>query len=219
MVDLKEIKAVIFDQDGLMFNTEDIYRAAIVEMGARRGKLFTDEIHRRMMGRGVLEDVTILKDAWHLPDSPQALFDERRSLFLKDVEVMIRPETGLTQLIQTLTDRKIRLCIVTGSSRELTEQNLKRFDLTSAFEFVITGEEVKQGKPAPDFYLAAVERLGLSSHRCLAIEDSVNGILSAKSADCFAFAVPNKYNQNDDFSKADDRFQTLTEIAELFQKP
>jgi HAD superfamily hydrolase (TIGR01509 family) len=215
--DISGIKAVIFDMDGLMFNTEHVYRAAIERMGRTRGKVFTNEIHRRMMGRGVLEDVGVLKEAWDLPESREELFQERRKLFLELVDKMIKPAPGLIELLEVLRATGMRLAIVTGSSRELAERNLGKFVLKEPFEFVIDGEMVDHGKPDPEFYMTATRRLGLLPHECLAIEDSVNGIRSAKAAGCMAFAVPNEFNKEDDFSLADSTFDSLTQIAELFQ--
>ncbi len=218
MIDLTKIEAVIFDQDGLMFNTEDVYRAAIERMGLKRGKVFTNEIHRKMMGRAAYEDVSVLLEAWGLNEDVHAAFEERQRDFIEASDSLMHPEPGLFELLDAVEQLGLRKAIVTGSVRALTDRNLSKFNLQDRFELIVTGESVTHGKPDPEIYRLATNKLQLDPANCLVLEDSVNGIRSAKAAGCQAFAVPNKFNQDDDFSMADARFRSLTEIAELFQR-
>jgi len=216
MFDIKTIKAVIFDMDGLMFNSEDVYRAATNIIAKRRGKIFSDAIHQQMMGRSALEDTQILVDEWGLNETSEVIFNEREVLYKKIVDKEIVAEKGLFDLLNILEKRSIRKCIATGSVKEIADINLSIFDLQDRFEFILSGESVIHGKPDPEVYNLAINRLELASDECLVLEDSINGTKSGKAAGCRVFSVPNKYSKNLDYSDADTIFDDLSQIAELF---
>ena len=211
-------KAVIFDMDGLMFNTEDIYRAASTKIAESRGKTFTDEIHRKMMGRAALEDTQIFVDELQLDDTSKEIFDEREEMYKQIVKNEIEAEQGLFKLLDILDKKDLRKCIVTGSVREIVDINLSLFSLQDRFEFILSGESVIHGKPDPEVYNLATKKLQLASGECLVLEDSVNGTVSGKAAGCVVFAVPNKYSKNADYSKADQIFNNLLEVSRLFEE-
>ncbi|MFH1632000.1 MAG: HAD family phosphatase [bacterium] len=216
--DLSKIKAVIFDMDGLMFNTEEIYRMAQTEMARRRGKEFTDEIHRGMMGKASGEDVQVMLDAWGLDEDQMKAFNERNELFLSFVDDHIEPEKGLMRLIEVLSDNNMRMMIASGSTKQIIEKNVTKYNVQDRFEYILSGDEVKYGKPDPEMYLKAVGMLRSTPGQCLVIEDSVNGVISGKKAGCAVFAVPNKWSKDSDFSQADAVFDDLDQIADLFDQ-
>ncbi len=123
-MNLANIKAVIFDMDGLMFNTEDIYRMAIIKMGESRGKEFKDEIHQKMMGKAAYEDVRVLIDEWGLDETAEDLFKEREKNFQDFFEIRIKAEKGLFELIDAINSHGLRKVIVTGSVMNIAKMSL-----------------------------------------------------------------------------------------------
>lgn len=212
----RNVLAVIFDMDGLMFNTEDVYKQVMIDMGKKRGKVLTVEVHQKMMGKANHEDIRILLDFWGLNEDVAKVANERRQMYVEVMNTNTKAQKGLFNLLNVLEARKIEKAIATGTIGWLTEKNLELFNLSSRFKRIISGEMVTKGKPNPEIYLLAVKSLGLEPEQCLALEDSVNGVMAAKSAGCKVFAVPNRYSINQNFSIADGVFESLADIANLF---
>lgn len=200
---MEKVLAVIFDMDGLIFDTEKLFYVANKEVAQRRGKNFTLEIMRKMMGQKSLDAIEIMIKELGINEDPQKVLDERTDIYVSLLKTVSQPMPGLFPLLDLLEKNNIRKCIATASRKEWVKILFDRFDLKNKFEFIITGEEVEFGKPNPAIYLKAVERLNLPASICVALEDAENGIKSAKAAGCMAIAVPNEFTKGHDFSEAD----------------
>ncbi|MDP2631722.1 MAG: HAD family phosphatase [Candidatus Uhrbacteria bacterium] len=212
-INISNIKAVIFDMDGLMFNSELVYRAALEEMAKRRGRIFTDAIHRSMMGKAAIEDIRVLLNAWNLKEDPREAFIERNDLYISLVDHLLKPMPGLIELLDTIKNKELRMAIATGSERRIVDINLSTYKLDFGyFELIISGDGIKNGKPDPEIYNKTVQLLALKPIECLVIEDSLNGVIAAKATGCKAFAVPNQWSDPKDFNMADNVFASLEQI-------
>ncbi|MCG8583215.1 MAG: HAD family phosphatase [Pirellulales bacterium] len=209
-------KAVVFDLDGLMFNTEELYRHVGSELLARRGKPCTQELLNAMMGRSVLVSLSIMVE-WHsLDDTPEALSVESQEIFAEILDDRLEPMHGLFELLDALESGGIPKAIATGSRRVLVENVLSRFDLAPRFEFVLTSDEVSNGKPHPEIYLKSAARLGYEPGEILVLEDSENGCRSAVAAGTFVVAVPGDHSHHHDFTGASLSIDNLAD-ARLFE--
>lgn len=198
-----KISAVIFDMDGLMFDTESLFSIVQNKIAKRRGKEFTLEIKGKMMGQKALHAIEIMLRELGIEEDPTKVFQEQNKEYLELLRNQSQPMPGLIELLNFLEENQIRKCIATSSMREWVNILMTRFHLGPRFEFIITGEDVTLGKPNPEMYLKAVDQLNILASNCLVLEDSSNGVRAGKSAGCFTVAVPTDLTRNQDFSMAD----------------
>jgi len=189
--------------DGLMFDTEFAYSVVQEKMCSKRGVVFSLEMKNKLMGKRANEVMDLLREFWLGSETVEELLVEQDGDLVRLYNLEVQKLYGLDQLLESLGNAGVRKCIGTSSRRFLVDVLLNRFDLQSEFEFVISGDDVKRGKPDPEIYNKCVRSLGLDASECLVLEDSRNGILSGKSAGCHAVAIPYTYTNNEDFSPAD----------------
>lgn len=205
--------------DGLMFNTEDVYYLAFEEMGTERGKTYTKDMARSLMGRGPLEGVAWLKGQWGLAEDAVVLLQERNERYSNLVDDQIRIMDGLSELLDALERIPLRKAVVTSAIGEIAERHLNQFRLRERFELVVTADHVIHAKPDPEIYQLAMRQMGLEPGTCLVLEDSENGIRSGKAAGCHAIAIPNPFNREAPFPEADAVVGSLKDILPLFPFP
>lgn len=196
------MRAVVFDMDGLMFNTEDVYTEVGTLMLARRGHEFTPELKHKMMGTRPQPGFELLIRECNLSDTWEELATESNRLFLELVGDRIQPMPGLMDLLDALEAAGIPKAIGTSSTGELVHACLGSFDLEPRFEFILCAEDIVNGKPHPEIYLTAAKRLAVSPTEMMVLEDSQNGCLAAVAAGAFAVAVPGDHSREHDFSRA-----------------
>jgi HAD superfamily hydrolase (TIGR01509 family) len=200
--DIPSIRAVVFDLDGLMFNTEDIFNEVGRIVLDRRGKVMGRELLQQMMGRRAPEALQIMIDFHNLPDTVPGLIDETRTLFTELAVDRLAPMPGLYELLERIETRGLVKGVATSSGRRYLEDILNRFDLLSRFHLTLAAEDVTHGKPHPEIYLTAARRLGVEPHEMLVLEDSHAGTSAAVSASAFAVSIPNEQSRHQDFSHA-----------------
>ena len=196
------IKAVVFDLDGLMFNTEDIFNEVGRLVLARRGKEMTRELLQQMMGRRAPEAIQRMIEFHELPDTVLGLIDETRVLFTELAGDRLAPMPGLYTLLEHIEMRGMVKGVATSSGRRYLEEILNRFELLERFHLTLTAEDVTHGKPHPEIYLTAAERLGVAPGEMLVLEDSHAGTSAGVSANAVVVSVPNDHSRHQDFSHA-----------------
>lgn len=196
------LRAVVFDLDGLMFNTEDLYDLVGERILARRGQQFTPELKRAMMGRPSPVALQIMIDRHQLQDTVDQLEQESDVLFAEILATDLAPLAGLESLLDALEAAALPKAIATSSRRSFTQAVLSQFALEPRFAFLLTSEDVVQGKPHPEIYLKAARRLGVPPQQVLVLEDSENGCRAAVAACAYTVAVPSPHSHGHDFSGA-----------------
>ena len=196
------MRAVVFDMDGLMFNTEDVYTLVGVELLRRRGCEFTDEVKAKIMGMQPRMAFTVMIEHCHLDDTWQAMAAESNRLFLDYLDDNLAMMPGLMELLDALERAGIPKAIGTSSSRELVTACLRPFNLQGRFRFVLAAEDIAHGKPHPEIYLTAARRFETPPAEMLVLEDSRNGCLAAAAAGAYVVAVPGDHSRDHDFSMA-----------------
>jgi HAD superfamily hydrolase (TIGR01509 family) len=195
-------RAVVFDLDGLMFNTEELYVEVGTEILRRRGCEFTPELLDRMMGRPSAVARQIMIDTHGLAATVEDLLRETDELFPEILRVRLAPMPGLMDLLMALELRDFPKGIATSSRRPFVERVLGQFDLQPRFRFVLTSEDIVHGKPDPEIYLKAADHLDLQPSQMLVLEDSQNGCRAAVAAGAITVAVPSGHSHRHDFSGA-----------------
>ena len=194
--------AVVFDMDGLMLNTEDVFDLAGDELLARRGLKMTDPIRHQMIGRRPHEAFTAMKELTGITDRIEDLMDETRELFAAHAATSLACMPGLINLLNRVERAGLPRAVATSSPRGYMEDLLSRFELLQRFQVTLTAEDVNQGKPHPEIYLTAADRLQIRPDQMLVLEDSETGAKAAAAAGARVVAVPNQHTAFGDFSMA-----------------
>ena len=196
----QKIDAVVFDMDGLMFNTEDLYDQVGDAILLKRGKRFTNDVKLAMMGLPGDKAFQVMIDRCELEDSIEQLQNETEALFAEMLPREIRTMPGLLELLDRLEQKGIPKGIATSSHQRFASVALSQFDLQPRFEFVLTAESVTQGKPHPEVYLLAAEKMKVHPNSILVLEDSQTGSTAAAAAGACVIAVPTEHSKACDFS-------------------
>jgi HAD superfamily hydrolase (TIGR01509 family) len=185
-----QVRAVIFDLDGTLVDSEPTYYEADRRLLARRGIAFSVEDKRRYVGGGNLSMMEDLKRRYGLAESPEALCLEKNRLYLELAPGSIRPFPEMTAFVEALGRRGLPLAVASGSSPEAIGPVLESAKLRAAFLVLVSAEEVPGGKPAPDIFLEAARRLCVEPAACLVVEDAWQGVLGARRAGMRCLAIP-----------------------------
>src|SRR3989338_1740189 len=211
-----EIKAVIFDFDGLLFNSEPIWDRAYDIFLKKHNIQDRPEYWDKMTGMGLREAVKLMIDKFGLEGDPKELTEDWRrifyEIFLKEKDVLMK---GSKDLIKSLSRRGLVIGLTTGGHTEvMTNQILAKTGILSYFSLVVSSDDVQKGKPAPDVYIYAVDKLNLKPENCLALEDSANGVLAAKAVGLKVFGINADKKIRAELEKigADRVFQNLLEV-------
>lgn len=184
------IDAVVFDLDGVLLQSEEVWDAVRERYVRRRGGRYDEEVQRAMMGMSAPEWSRYLHDEAGVPDEPDAINRD----VVEGMLATYRNELPLLSdavAVVRRTAAAFPLALASSSNREVFEAVLELAGLADCFQATVSSEEVTRGKPAPDVYLEAARRLGVLPERCTAVEDSHAGIRSAKSAGMRVVAIPN----------------------------
>jgi len=196
------IAAVVFDLDGLMFNTEDVFNITGRELLRRRGKVMTHELLTQMMGRRPHEAFAAMIQMHELLETYEELLEESRIIFEALLLEHLAPMPGLFELLDLIEMRGLTKGVATSSPREYLEDILGRFDLLDRFDFTLTAEDVTHGKPHPEIYLTAAARAGVKPEVMLVLEDSQAGTQSAAAAGAVVVSVPHEISRSHNFDGA-----------------
>jgi HAD superfamily hydrolase (TIGR01509 family) len=184
--------AVLFDMDGLLLDTEPLWSIAEVELAGRLGGVWDDEIKAEVVGTRldvaiptILRHYGVEPSKDHVAEATAFLLDRMVALFATDLPLHV----GATELVDELRARGVPLALVSSSFRVLVDAAMRLFG-ADRFDVTIAGDEVTHGKPHPEPYLTACERLGVPPQRAVVIEDALSGVLSAEAAGCAVVAVP-----------------------------
>ena len=184
------IEAVVFDLDGVIVDSEHVWDEQRRRLAEERGGRWHDQASRDMMGMSSLEWSRYMHDVIGLTESPEEINAEvvRRMVAVYREELPLLE--GAVDAVEALAG-VWPLGLASSSNRELIDLVLRVSGLERWFAATVSSEEVARGKPAPDVYLEAARRLGVPADRCAAVEDSENGIRSAKAAGMRVVAIPN----------------------------
>ncbi len=205
------IKAVLFDMDGLMFDTESAYTLVQENMSTRRGKTFTMDVKTPLMGKRAGDVMSLLNEYWGRNEDIDTLLKEQDSELIELYKLHVEKMSGLDDILSFLNKNNIRKCIGTSSRRFLVDLLLKKHSLENEFEFIISGDVVQHGKPHPEIYTKCLESLELQGSECLVLEDSLNGIKAGNAAGCKTCALPSLFTSHEDFSVATLSANTLSD--------
>jgi HAD superfamily hydrolase (TIGR01509 family) len=209
------VDAVIFDMDGLMLDTEPVYRMAWQRASAECGYAISDELHLRLLGLKTEDAEQVLRQefgAGFSVDAFRTLCSEHEPAAFRDYG--LRKKSGLDELLALLNARRISKAVATSASRDRALSLLSTTAVLGQFDVVVTGDEVARGKPSPDLFLLAARRLETANSSCLVLEDAEAGVLAAHAAGMQVFVVPDLKQPSADVVKlAAGVFESLVAVA------
>jgi HAD superfamily hydrolase (TIGR01509 family) len=182
--------AVCFDNDGLLLETESAWTRAEVVLFGRRGREFTDDHKRYLIGSAGAVGARKLEEMLELPGHGWALLGELNELVMAELPKGVEPMPGAIELVDALRERGTPVALVSNSPREFVELALATAGVGERFDIVLSREDVNAGKPAPDLYLAACEALGVAPANAIGLEDTATGIAALKAAGMTAVGIP-----------------------------
>ena len=187
-----KIKAIIFDFDGLLVNTEELAIMAYDQFLKRRGINFDHGLLSEMMGRPALVNIRFIKERYNLEGDPEVLLSERREITRALFEERMALMDGVTELLERVKNWNVKCAIASGGTREIIEPALKRLGVKDGFSVVVATEDLirSKGKPDPEVFFLAARKLGVDPNECLALEDSPLGVEAARAAGMRVIFVP-----------------------------
>ncbi|MCC2254991.1 HAD family phosphatase [Ruminococcus sp. CLA-AA-H200] len=192
-----ECRGAIFDMDGLLFDTEKVFQQTWHEIAYERGVTLPDSYAREISGT-TGEDSRKIVEKYYKTTDGRAVIEECKRRVRKKLEKNVPEKPGVENILRRFRENGIRTAVASSSDKELIENNLRVTGLAGYFDEVVSGKEVKRGKPAPDIFLLAAERIGCSPCECYVFEDSENGIRAGAAAGCFAVMVPDLVTPSDE---------------------
>jgi HAD superfamily hydrolase (TIGR01509 family) len=199
---MKNPNLVIFDMDGLLFDTERPSFKAMKKSMEKYGFSYSLEMYKKMIGLSGPQCEDVLKNDFGSDFTFKPISDDYDVEFRKIInEEGIVLKQGATKLLDKLDKRKIKRCIASSSSCETIQYYLSLSGLSDRFDFYISGEEVKQGKPYPDIFLEACKRAKVTPESSLVLEDSLNGLRAAVGANINCIIVPDLIEPNEEMKK------------------
>ena len=192
---LNKAKAVIWDMDGVIADTAPYHFRAWQDVFQKRGANFTEDDFKRNFGQ---RNDTITRNTLGNELSPkeiEIIANEKEQNYRQRVKGNIRPLPGAIQLLRGLKKYGFVQAIASSAPIENIQLVLRGLDIENLFQAIVSGKEVKEGKPSPQVFLLAAERLGVKPHNCIVIEDAVAGVAAAKRGGMHCIAVTNTHSQ------------------------
>ena len=218
-----ELKNVIFDMDGVIFDSERLYIECNKEVAARHGitdMQLIEDVSKKCIGVTSTETRRIMRECLGEDFPLEAVWSEASKLFGEKADngkLPVKP--GVNEILQFLKDRGVRTAIASSTKTEIVKKELRNAGLIDYFDEIVGGDMIKRSKPEPDSFLTAAESLGVKAEECYIIEDSFNGIRAAKASGGFPIMVPDILQPDDEIKeKAGIILDSLLEVIKYFEQ-
>ncbi len=201
------IKAIIFDLDGVLIDSEPTAYAILREMVSEYGgDISLTDYTTKYLGRTVAMGMTTIKNTFNAPEDEDVLFDKYLRLEKEKVAAGIPLKPGVVELLDFLKSNDYKMIVASSSIRERAKKILEHHNILKYFDDLVFGYEVPRGKPYPDIFLKACEKLNVNPDNAIVIEDSEAGIEAAYSAKIPVICIP-------DMKKPDERHQKMAQFV------
>jgi HAD superfamily hydrolase (TIGR01509 family) len=210
----KSVAGVIYDMDGLLLDTEPFYTRVSQLIAARYGKVFDWSVKSRMIGKRAADSAKVFTESLNLPMTPEEYLTARESM-LEELFPQADPLPGAVRLTQHLHQHGVPQAVATSSNHRHYALKVSRHHAWfSIFDCIVIGDDpaVRRGKPAPDMFLLAADRIGIPAAECLVFEDSPVGVEAACAAGMPVIAVPDPHMNPEAFGAAKQVLRGLNEF-------
>jgi len=185
-----QLRAVIFDVDGLMLDTESVAREIWMSEASRMGFPMDAKLYKQLIGRTYPDIEKLLHTHYAGRTDVRTYIDGCLAAYVERIRKPIAKRPGLEAVLKFCETRSLRRAVGTSAGRSLVEIKLRSGGVEGRFEVIVTGSDVSRGKPAPDGFLECTRRLALGAGECLVLEDSPSGVKAAKAAGMRVLMIP-----------------------------
>jgi beta-phosphoglucomutase family hydrolase len=209
------LKAVIFDMDGVIIDSEPLHFESDRRTLETYGVQLDFDGMKRFIGVPDAQTYEILIQEHHIQASVEELL--KKQIELKETvfrQVQLEPMEGLLELLDALETWGFKIGLASSSKKAFIEYVLDRLGIQHRFQAVVSGEETQRGKPEPDIFLEAARRLGCAPHQCAVIEDSTHGVQAGRRAGMFVYGIHNPNSGEQDLSQAHLQVHHLKTVKE-----
>jgi DNA helicase-2/ATP-dependent DNA helicase PcrA len=213
-----EYKAIIFDLDGTLLDTEGIHYKSWDHALTKHAKSISEEKYLDYAGRHEQIVANAIVSDFALDSTTKELIDWRHEYLDKHMYSDIKYMPSAIEILEFFNRNEFLVAAATGGVMEETQKKIEKANLETYFKIIVCADHVKRGKPFPDIYHYFAQKLGVSPQECLVFEDSSPGAMAAFQAGCCVAAIPNKWTSMQDFSMAKYRFNDLGQAIEFFSK-
>lgn len=209
------LKAVLFDMDGVIVDTEPLHHKAYYMMFDAFNIKVSQELYESFTGQSTINICRKLCDIFNLENNPEDLVQSKRSSFtsLFHNDPSLQLIDGVLDLIKDYHNNGLTLVLASSASMFTINNVFTRFDLNQYFKAKISGADLKASKPHPEIFEKAAELAGFSKEECVVIEDSTNGIQAAKSAGIYCIGYDSENSKNQDYKLADMVITSFLDIS------
>lgn len=207
-------KGILFDMDGVLVDSEPLFHKAVNMMVERCGAapITEEENNRYLLGTTVEETWVRVKELRDVPQTPAELLAGYNEVVKEVLRSDLAPRPGVRALIAEAERRGLPIAVASSSLREWVDLKLSVIGLTDAFPVKLGGDDIENGKPAPDIYIKAARLIGLEANECIAIEDSPIGLAAASSSGAYTICTLTDSTRHLDLSAADVIIENLEEF-------
>ena len=215
-----QINTIIFDMDGVLADSETLWNDIDAAMLKEHGVTYAGEYKQHVLGKSFALSLQFYKEQFNLSPTVEELVVRRTAIAADYYGNHIEMFPDAPHVLQTLRDNNLRIGMATSSVSELAHAFLARHKLRDFFDTIVGGEEVQHGKPSPDIYLRAAQKLGAQPSQCLVVEDSLAGVQAGKSAEMLVAAIPDEAfaDRRDYQGRADFILNNLGEVLGVVEE-
>lgn len=209
-------KAVIFDMDGVIFDTEKVYLDIWIEVFEKYGYKMTKELYVNVMGTGRKNVIKTFLENFGDDLPIEKMYEEKDNQLFYIIENQGIPlKEGVKELFSMLKEKNYKIALATSAKRERVEKQIKDKWLKESFDAIVCGDDVEKGKPSPDIFLKAAKKIDVEPENCFVVEDSPAGIKAAFSGGMKGLHVEDLKAADEDILKyCEKNFKNLQEIKE-----
>jgi HAD superfamily hydrolase (TIGR01509 family) len=209
-----KFKAVIFDMDGVIIDSEPFYQEVQIDLFQKMGITVPPEEYNTFIGAGMREMWNMIKFSRNLKQPIEELIELNNNVLLeyfKESAALV-PTPHFTDFLASVLAVGMKTAVASSTAKPIIEVILKKLYVYNLFDIIVSGDEVEKGKPAPDIFLETAARLNVIPSECVVVEDSTNGVKAAKSAGMYCLGYHNPNSGSQDISAADEIINSFANI-------
>lgn len=209
--------------DGVLFDTERLYQETWGELALERGIHLPQSFVKAISGTSGEHMSRVIEEYYQTSDGivpdGAAIAKECMERMQRKLSVQVPIKQGVVEILEYFRQKGIRLAVASSSSMKQITSNLSISGIDRYFEQIVSGEEVRNGKPAPDIFLMAAEKIGCGPEECLVFEDSENGVKAGRAAGCFTVMVPDQIAPGDEIKAICSAiYSDFVQVRRVFEK-
>ena len=209
---IEALEAVIFDMDGVLVDSEPLHFEAYKSLIGSFGGDYDEEFNSRFLGRRDIEIAPTVIETFSLPHSPEEFVQEKDLIFYELIKTKACALPGVLEALKAANQLGLKTAIASSSKMTTIDLIVDTLDIRLYFNSLTSGDHVKRGKPEPDIFLLAAEKLTVAPQNCLVIEDTDHGVQAAKGAGMHCIAIPCTATLHQKHEGADARLSSMVEL-------